>query len=289
MPTQKCLQKEHHESSVHPFVKWAGGKTQIVNKLKELMPQQFGRYYEPFIGGDALLFSITPEHVTISDQNSELICAYKCFENKDMYKRLIDKLKEHEKNHSEKYYFKIRELDRRDDFATMDEVERAARFIYLNKTCFNGLYRVNAKGFFNVSSAKKNVVKTFNEDNFNAIKNYFTTKDVLVFNQDYAKTVETAVCGDFVYFDPPYDAFPDKNGFVNYGKNGFGRDEQIRLRDCFKQLSNRGVFVMLSNNNTPFINELYDGFNIHVVNAKRMINSDPNGRGDVQEVIITNY
>lgn len=206
-----------------------------------------------------------------------------------MYKRLIDKLKEHEKNHCEEYYFKIRELDRRDDFATMDEVEHAARLIYLNKTCFNGLYRVNAKGFFNVSSAKKSVVKTFNEDNFNAIKNYFATKDVLVFNQDYAKTVETAVRGDFVYFDPPYDAFPDKNGFVNYGKNGFGRDEQIRLRNCFKQLSDRGAFVMLSNNNTPFINELYKGFNIHVVNAKRMINSDPNSRGDVQEVIITNY
>ena len=272
-----------------PFVKWAGGKTQIINRLKEFMPQQFNRYYEPFVGGGAFLFSIAPEHSTISDQNSELICAYKCFQNESMYKQLICKLREHEKNHSEEYYSEIREWDRKDNFAMLDEVERAARFIYLNKACFNGLYRVNSKGYFNVPSAKKNVVRAFDEDNFNALRSYLGKKDVLVLNQDYAKTVEAAVRGDFVYFDPPYDVFPDKNGFVDYGKDGFNKDEQVRLRDCFRELSDRGVFVMLSNHNTPFINEIYAGFNIHVIDAKRMINSDPNGRGNVQEVIITNY
>lgn len=272
-----------------PFVKWAGGKTQIINRLKELMPQQFNRYYEPFVGGGAFLFSIAPEHSTISDQNNELICAYKCFQNEYMYKQLIHKLREHEKNHSEEYYSEVREWDRKDNFDALDEVERAARFIYLNKACFNGLYRVNSKGYFNVPSAKKSVVKAFDEENFNALRNYLGKKDVLVLNQDYAKTVEAAVRGDFVYFDPPYDVFPDKNGFVDYGKDGFNKDEQVRLRDCFRELTDRGVFVMLSNHNTPFINEIYAGFNIHVIDAKRMINSDPNGRGNVQEVIITNY
>ncbi|MCQ2087087.1 MAG: Dam family site-specific DNA-(adenine-N6)-methyltransferase [Bacilli bacterium] len=287
--TIKELMDIDSSTPAHPFVKWAGGKTQIINRLKEFMPKQFGRYYEPFVGGGAFLFSIAPEHSFISDQNYELICAYKCFQNETMFERLIMKLKEHELNHSEDYYLEVRSWDREENFTLRDEVEHAARFIYLNKACFNGLYRVNSKGYFNVPSAKKSTVKAFDEENFKALRNYLGRKDVQVFNQDYSKTVKSAAKGDFVYFDPPYDVFPDKNGFVDYGKEGFGKSEQIRLRDCFKELADKGVYVMLSNHNTPFINELYDGFNIHVIDAKRMINSDPNGRGNVQEVIITNY
>ena len=146
-----------------------------------------------------------------------------------------------------------------------------------------------SKGFFNVPFSKKEKVNTFDDANFNSIRQYFLSNNINITSTDYHKVVEKAKAGDFVYFDPPYDVYPDKLGFVDYGKDGFGKEEQIKLRDCFKALSDKGVKVMLSNHNTPFINELYKGFNIHVINAKRMINSKADGRGNVQEVIITNY
>lgn len=273
----------------HPFVKWAGGKTQILNKLKEYMPVQFKNYYEPFVGGGALLFSISPKKAVINDFNSELICAYKCFTDESLYGQLMEKLKEHENNHSEEYYYQIREMDRNENFLSLPIFERAARMIYLNKTCFNGLYRVNSKGYFNVPSAKKNTVNTFDKNNFKMLKKYFMNSNIKILNVDFEQAVKNAKEGDFVYFDPPYDIYPDKYGFVDYGKDGFGKEEQIRLANCFKRLSDKGVYVMLSNHNTKFINKLYNGFNIHVIEAKRMINSKADGRGNVEEVIVTNY
>lgn len=274
---------------VHPFVKWAGGKTQILNRLKEYMPKKFKNYYEPFVGGGAFFFSLAPKNAVINDFNSELVCAYKCFTDEELYKNLIKKLREHEKNHSEKYYYKIREIDRSEDFLELPIYERAARMIYLNKSCFNGLYRVNSKGYFNVPSAKKTTVNTFDDENFQMLRKYFTQSNIKILNGDFEQAVTTAKAGDFVYFDPPYDVYPDKLGFVDYGKDGFGKKEQERLANCFRKLSEKGVFVMLSNHNTKFINNLYDGFKINVIEAKRMINSKADGRGNVEEVIITNY
>ncbi|MCK9310359.1 MAG: Dam family site-specific DNA-(adenine-N6)-methyltransferase, partial [Candidatus Cloacimonetes bacterium] len=219
----------------------------------------------------------------------ELVCAYKCFLDEKLFIQLKEELRKHEANHSEAYYYEVRKQDQIPDFLALPVPIRAARMIYLNKACFNGLYRVNSKGFFNVPFGKKERVNTFEDDNFTAIKKYFLNNDISLTNQDFEKTVENAKAGDFVYFDPPYDVYPNKLGFVDYGKDGFGKEEQIRLRDCFKSLSDRGVKVMLSNHNTPFINEIYKGFNIHVIDAKRMINSKADGRGNVQEVIITNY
>ena len=273
----------------HPFVKWAGGKTQILDKIKDLLPSGFNNYYEPFVGGGALLFSLQPENAFIGDGNEELVCAYNCFNDDNILKKLEEKLSEHEKKHCEEYYYFIREQDKSLGFKDMPIYERAARMIYLNKACFNGLYRVNSKGFFNVPSGKKKVVKTYDVENFELIRNYFKNNNINVNNQDFSLTVQTVECGDFVYFDPPYDIYPDKNGFVDYGKNGFDKKEQIRLRDCFDKLSKKGVSVMLSNHNTPFINDIYSSYNIHVINAKRMINSKADGRGNVEEVIITNY
>ena len=195
----------------------------------------------------------------------------------------------HENNNSEEYYYKVRNEDRETNFFEKKEYQRAARMIYLNKACFNGLYRVNSKGYFNVPFGKKEKVNTFDEDNFASIHQYFSKNSIQIYNKDYQSTVIDAKKGDFVYFDPPYDIYPDTFGFVDYGKDGFGKKEQIRLRDCFKSLSDKGVMVMLSNHNTPFINELYQGFIINVIDAKRMINSNSDGRGNVQEVIITNY
>jgi DNA adenine methylase len=276
-------------SRAKPFVKWAGGKTQILLKLKEFLPNSYNTYFEPFLGGGALFFSLSPNKAILNDQNSELICAYQCFKDRKLTYLLKKELKGHEENHSEAYFYQIRSLDQSADFLNTPIHVRAARMIYLNKACFNGLYRVNSKGYFNVPFGKKIKVNTFDEDNFDAISDYFSSHEIHFFNQDYQETVANAKKGDFVYFDPPYDVYPNKSGFVDYGKDGFGKEEQIRLRNCAIDLTKKGVKVMLSNHNTPLINELYNSFTIHVIDAKRMINSNAEGRGFVQEVIVTNY
>lgn len=274
---------------MHPFVKWAGGKSQLLEKLKSYMPVEYGCYYEPFIGGGALLFSIKPNKFVINDFNSELVQAYRCFTDDDNFNALVDKLKIHEQNHSEEYFYKIRDMDKDPDFLKLPVYERAARMIYLNKACFNGLYRVNSKGFFNVPSGKKKTVNCFEESNINEIREFFNDSDFKILNGDFEDAVSNVRKGDFVYFDPPYDTWDDKDSFTSYAKNPFGKEAQRRLADVYRRLSDVGAYVMLSNHNTAFIQELYKDFHIHVVNAKRMINSNPNGRGDVEEVIITNY
>lgn len=278
------------EKEMRPFVKWAGGKTQILGKIKALLPERWNRYYEPFIGGGALLFSIAPNDFVINDMNGELISVYRCFCDDSLFSQFIEELKKHDLNHSEEYYLKIRAMDREPNFASYPVYVRAARMVYLNKACFNGLYRVNSKGFFNVPSGKKITVNAYNEGNANAIHKYFKTSKATILQGDYSKAVSSAQTGDFVYFDPPYDTFKEKdNGFTSYTEDGFGRQQQRELADVYKDLSKRGVKCMLSNHNTVLINELYKGFNIHVITAKRMINSDANGRGDVEEVLVTNY
>lgn len=275
--------------TLHPFVKWAGGKTQLLDRLHTFMPNKFNNYFEPFIGGGSFFLNIAPKKATINDFNAELVCAYKCFQNDELFESLKNELKKHEVNHSEEYYYKIRLMDKEEGFFNLPIYVRSARMIYLNKSCFNGLYRVNSKGFFNVPSGRKKKVVTFDEENFDSLREYFRNNDITILNGDFEDAVKNAKAGDFVYFDPPYDVIENKNSFTSYAKNDFGKDEQIRLAKLYKKLSDKGVLVMLSNHNTAFINELYKDFNIHVVNAKRMINSKADGRGDVEEVIITNY
>lgn len=272
-----------------PFVKWAGGKTQLLERLHAYMPKTYNNYFEPFIGGGSFFLNIAPKKATINDFNAELVCAYKCFQNDELFESLKNELKKHEVNHSEEYYYKIRLMDKEEGFFNLPIYVRSARMIYLNKSCFNGLYRVNSKGFFNVPSGRKKKVVTFDEENFDSLREYFRNNDITILNGDFEDAVKNAKAGDFVYFDPPYDVIENKNSFTSYAKNDFGKDEQIRLAKLYKKLSDKGVLVMLSNHNTAFINELYKDFNIHVVNAKRMINSKADGRGDVEEVIITNY
>ena len=272
-----------------PFVKWAGGKTQLLNKIKELLPINYNRYYEPFVGGGALFLYLAPKEAFINDINKELISAYLCFQNDYLYDSLVRELERCENEHSQEFYYRVREIDRLPNFSTLPISIHAARLIYLNKACFNGLYRVNAKGYFNVPSGNKEKVKTFDRDNFIALKKYFSSAKIHISSTDFEEVVGSAQKGDFVYFDPPYDVYPNKNGFVDYSKEGFKKEEQERLAKTFKNLNEKGVYVMLSNHNTEFINELYKDFNIHVVKAKRMINSKADGRGDVEEVLITNY
>ena len=289
MEEKDRLVKLCYTKTLRPFVKWAGGKTQLLDRLHAYMPKTYNNYFEPFIGGGSFFLNISPKKATINDFNAELVCAYKCFQNDELFESLKSELKKHEANHSEEYYYQIRSMDKEEGFFTLPIYVRAARMIYLNKSCFNGLYRVNSKGYFNVPSGRKKNVVTFDEENFNSLREYFRNNDITILNGDFEDAVKNAKAGDFVYFDPPYDVIENKNSFTSYAKNDFGKDEQIRLAKLYKKLNDKGVFVMLSNHNTAFINELYKDFNIHVVNAKRMINSKADGRGGVEEVIITNY
>lgn len=274
---------------IKPFVKWAGGKTQLLEAIEKHLPKFFNRYFEPFVGGGALLFKLQPKFFSINDMNQELVSVYECFQRDDLFDGLKEELITHEKNHSEEYYYKVRDMDKNQLFKALPIYIRAARMIYLNKSCFNGLYRVNSKGFYNVPFGKKDKVNCFDRDNFESLHNFFKSRKCVVTNNDFEQAVRNAKSGDFVYFDPPYDTWDDKNSFTSYDKNGFGKDAQIRLANVYKELSKRGVYVMLSNHNTNFIRELYKDFHINVVPAKRMINSNAKGRGAVEEVLITNY
>ena len=273
---------------VKPFVKWAGGKRQILDKLKEHLPEEYNTYYEPFVGGGALLFELEPQNAVINDFNDELINVYKVLCDEVKFNKMIKLLNKHEAKHSEEYYYEIRNKDRnKRSFKKLAEHTRAARTIYLNKACFNGLYRVNSKGEFNVPFGKKDKVNTYEGSNLNLLNYYLSSNNFQILNGDFEKAVETAQKGDFIYFDPPYDS--DTSTFTSYTEVGFGKNEQIRLAKVFKDLSNRGCYVMLSNHNTKLINELYSEFNLHVIEAKRNINSNGQKRGTVEEVIITNY
>lgn len=272
-----------------PFLKWVGGKRQLIDKIKENLPEKFNNYYEPFIGGGALFFELQPKVAFINDYNSELINAYEILSNKEDTKKLIEELLNHEKNNSKEYYYQVRELDRNpENFNKLSDIKKAARTIYLNKTSFNGMYRVNSKNQFNVPYNNNLKVNTFDNDNLKAINDYFDNNKVTILSGDFEDAVKTAKKGDFVYFDPPYDNIKEDT-FTSYTDQGFNREDQRRLFECFKKLDKKGVYVMLSNHNTDFINNLYKEYNIKVVNAKRSINSVGNKRGKVEETIITNY
>ena len=272
-----------------PFVKWAGGKRQIIDKLLKLVPVEYNTYYEPFVGGGALLFELSPKTAVINDSNKELMNVYKMISTDKGYEEVVKLLNTYEKKHNEKFFYQIRNQDKdKEKFAKLTDVERAARTIYLNKACFNGLYRVNSKGEFNVPFNKKLKVNTYDSENMILAYVYFQSNNITMLNTDFEEAVKTAKKGDFIYFDPPYDSENDTT-FNSYTEDGFGKDEQIRLAKVYKELSDRGCYVMLSNHNTTLINELYKDFNIHIITAKRNINSKGTKRGKVEEVIITNY
>lgn len=271
-----------------PFVKWAGGKRQIIDKLKRYVPDEFDTYYEPFIGGGALLFELSPRRAVINDSNEELMNVYSVLCDEEKFKKMCSVLNHYEKEHCEEFYYDIRNKDRnKNAYKRLSDYTRAARTIYLNKACFNGLYRVNSKNEFNVPFGKKERVNTYDSGNLITVSNYLTMNDVEILSVDFEQSVKNAKKGDFIYFDPPYDS--ETSTFNSYTEDGFGKDEQIRLAKVFKELDSRGCYVMLSNHNTSLINDLYKNFNIHVIEAKRNINSNGKKRGKVKEVIITNF
>lgn len=272
---------------IGPFVKWAGGKKQLLGRLEERMPKHYNRYFEPFIGGGALLFDVQPSDAVINDVNLQLLNVYRQLKNDaDSVISCIAKMdeiecdKEHYLEMRNKYNEKIinHELD----------VECAALTIWINKHCFNGLYRVNSKGLFNVPYNNKNNGSSMDPENLRNIGKYLKENDVVIREGDFELACAEAREGDFVYFDSPYIPVSDTANFTDYTKDGFSYEDHCRLAELFKKLDRIGVKVMLSNHNVDLVYELYEGYKIEVVDVKRAINRDASKRVG-KEVIITNY
>lgn len=269
-----------------PFIKWVWGKRQLISQFENLFPKEFNNYFEPFLWGWAVFFNLQREQSYLSDVNEELINLYQIIKTKP--KQLIKFLESQEI--SKERFLEIRSWDRTEWWLKKySSVERAGRFIYLNRTCFNGIYRVNSKWEFNVpywQHSNPDIVQKENILNASALLNKTKAEIKL---QSFEKVLEKAQTWDFVYFDPPYDILTESANFTSYDKSGFWRDMQTKLRDIFVKLDKKWVKVMLSNHNTPFIRELYKGFRFEIVKATRMLNSKGSWRGAVEEIVVMNY
>lgn len=273
--------------SIGPFVKWAGGKKQLLPVLVERMPSAYNRYYEPFIGGGALLLCIQPKNAVINDVNRQLINVYRQLKRDPM--GVVERLKQLDGVECDKdHYIEMRARFNRKIQSDELDIECAALMIWINKHCFNGLYRVNSKGLFNVPYNNRVNGASMSDDNLISIGKYLNDASVEIREGDFERACEDAEEGDFVYFDSPYIPESRTANFTDYTKDGFGYDDHCRLAQLFKKLSDDGVKVMLSNNDVGLIYELYNGFNIQPLDVRRAINSDASKRVG-REVVITNY
>jgi len=263
----------------HPFLKWAGGKGQLLEQYGPLFPQRFKRYHEPFVGGGAVFFHLRPARAALSDYNTELIGCFQAV--RDDVRGVIDALRKHvyERDH----FYAVRALDP----ATLPPAERAARTIYLNRSCFNGLYRVNAQGRFNVPFGRYTNPRLVDAPNLGACA--CALRRVRFDCSSFTGVLERAKRGDFVYFDPPYNPTSKTASFTGYSAGGFGPDKQRELARVYAELDRRGILVMLSNSDTPLVRELYGGLRIVEVRAARAINSKGTRRGAVTELVVLNY
>ena len=276
------------KKKIPTFVKWAGGKKQLLDQFKPFVPRKINRYLEPFVGGGAVLFYILknhkPKEVFIFDINEELINTYEIIKND--VERLIVELKQHKEYHmaeGKRYYLTIRSTNPNN----LPKLERAARFIYLNKTCFNGLYRVNSKGQFNVPIGSYKNPDIVNEEKLRLVSNLL--KKVIIKVMSFEKVLDLAKKNDFIYLDPPYYPLKKGKSFTTYTKDVFLEEEQKKLANVFDKLDKKGCYVMLSNSDTKFIKELYSKHDIHFVQATRMINCNGDKRGKINEVVVINY
>lgn len=270
---------------IQPFVKWVGGKRQLMDEISKYIPNNYTRYYEPFLGGGAVLFNLEPKKAIVNDLNTELITVYTVI--RDNVKELIEDLKKHENN--QEYFYKIRALDRTEGYKDLSDVQKASRIIYLNKTCFNGLYRVNSSGQFNSPFGRYKNPNIVNEKVLNAVSIYLNNNDIKFLNGDFELALRNIRKGSFVYFDPPYDPLSESSNFTGYTLAGFNKEDQKRLKEMCDKLDKQGVKFLLSNSNTEFINQLYSQYKIVKVGASRCINSNAEKRGDVEELLIMNY
>ncbi len=270
---------------VQPVLKWAGGKRQLLSEIKKFIPNGIRTYYEPFLGGGAVLFSLQPKHAIVNDNNKELINMYHVIrENVD---ELIQDLHKH-RNESD-YFYEIRELDRTPQYNNLNPVQRASRLIYLNKTCYNGLFRVNKNGEFNAPFGRYKNPNIVNEIVLHAVSNYLNDNNVTFLNVDFEQAVSGCKHTSFVYFDPPYYPISDSSNFTGYTLDGFTKNDQIRLKKLCDKLNDNGVRWLLSNSASPFIIDLYQAYHIDFVTANRTINSNVDGRGEIKEILVRNY
>ncbi len=275
------------EFRTSPFVKWAGGKTQLLSRLKARLPERYERYYEPFVGGGALLLEIQPERAVISDTNAQLINVYRQLkQDADAVIRAVNDL-DRVPCDRERYYAVRDRYNERIAQRRLD-AECAALMIWLNKHCYNGLYRVNARGRFNVPYNNRRTGASVSGENLRNIGRYLRQCEVEIRQEDFETACADLQRGDFVYFDSPYVPLNDTANFTDYTKDGFSPADHRRLADLFRSLAGKGVKAMLSNHDVPLVRELYRGFPMQRVSVRRQINRDASRRSG-EEVIITNY
>ncbi|WP_019503313.1 DNA adenine methylase [Pleurocapsa sp. PCC 7319] len=280
---QLKLQEIDSNIKAKPFVKWVGGKTQLLPELTSRIPCNFSKYFEPFAGGGALFFHMQPEQSILIDINEELTNTYRVI--KYQTEELIADLKRH--IYEKDYYYQIRNVDRTDEYKSWSDVQRASRLIYLNKSCFNGLYRVNSKGEFNTPMGRYKNPKIVDEINLRACSQALQKAQII--NGSFLEVEEQVNRDDFVYFDPPYAPLNATSNFTGYSQNGFDLQMQSSLKNLCDRLDAKGVRFMVSNSNAPLILDLYSNYKIEFVYANRAINSQGDKRGKIPEVIISNY
>lgn len=277
--------------TVKPIMKWVGGKRELLPELRKNIPSSFDKetntYYEPFIGGGALLFDILPHHGVINDSNEELINLYKVVKND--VDSLIREISSYP--YDKDFYYSIRELDRREGFPDfLSDIKRAARTLYLNKTCFNGLYRVNKKGQFNTPFGKYSNPTICKEDDLKDVSSYFNDNDISIMSGDFAQCAKDAQEGDFVYLDPPYVPLSKTSSFTSYTKEGFEDCDQKRIKSIIDDLSNNGVYVLMSNSSSSDVFDLYSSdYSVETVKVARKVNSKAHKRNKIDEFLIKNY
>ena len=271
-----------------PVLKWVGGKRQLLNDIIPMIPKNCSTYVEPFIGGGAVLFELQPKKAIINDFNSELINVYTVI--RDYPEELIKELQFHKENNTSEYFYTVREYDRKPDFfSKMTSVQKAARVIYLNKTCYNGLYRVNSAGQFNSPYGKYKNPNIVNETVIRAMSKYCNENNIVIKNGDFKDALKGLRRGAFVYLDPPYMPISSSSSFTGYTENGFNENKQRELKKLCDKLDEKGIKFLQSNSDCEFIRDLYSGYKIKTIKAKRAINSKGNSRGEINEVLIYNY
>lgn len=266
---------QKHEIAIVPPLKWAGGKRWFVSNHKDLLPKKFNKYIEPFLGSGAVFFSIQPDQALISDLNPELINLYEVIRDEPI--KLVRKLKEHQRKHSTEYYYHMRALQPK------NKITSAARTLYLNRTCWNGLYRVNLKGEFNVPKGTKDTVVLATDD---FLKLSEILKKAEIKCQDFQKSIDAAKNGDFLFIDPPYTVAHNNNGFIKYNQNLFSWGDQLRLRDAVLAAVQRGVEVVLTNAAHNSVKEIYSDFDQLVVERAGVISGLKSSRGKYEELVI---
>lgn len=273
-------------SKLSPILKWAGGKRQLLPQIIPLIPDDINRYYEPFVGAGAVLLELCPSRATINDTNSELMTVYQVI--KDHPDDLIKQLLIHDEKHSQSYYYHIRNADReQNQFEQWSIIEKAARTVYLNRTCYNGLYRVNRSGFFNTPIGRNSTIQIVNARGIRAMSEYLNAAEIKLLNVDYQIAMKEIQAGDFAFLDPPY--YPTKkDSFLRYDSTPFGAKEQLDLRDFCNQLNAKGIRFIQTNSDCPEIRDLYKNYNLITAPVRRCINAKVEGRRGT-ELIITNY